>query len=151
LDAIKKALRAGGLFCFKDLSKQAEAPYAGKFFGWKIWLDSSCNAIGNIRHGKGHRLATGEYTSNMNDLDVSIPTNIYFSAPAFHTTPLLHIETMRKNTANGGLRITRYSATKMTYCTAAASAEENKKFCAELTKSAGALCPEANYTCYQIR
>jgi prepilin-type N-terminal cleavage/methylation domain-containing protein len=98
-----------------------------------------------------HYLATGSYTSNMNDLDITVPQSKWFSAPVFHTSPLPHIQTQRNGSGSGGLWVTRYSTTKMTYCTAQNGAAGNNKFCAEYTGQLADPGPESGYTCYKIR
>jgi len=96
-----------------------------------------------------HLLATGTYTENMSDLDITIAPSKYFNTPAFHNSPLPHIQSSR--VGNSALYVTRYATTKMTYCTAQNGNAAANKFCAELTGQTGVPCPEPGWTCYTIK
>ncbi|ACC98122.1 PilE-like protein [Elusimicrobium minutum Pei191] len=92
-------------------------------------------------------LATGEYTSNLTDLDIEVPSSTKYFTYIMHTSPLLHIEA---NRTGQSIWMVKYAGTEEIFCAAANGSEENKKLCKTITSREGIACPEPGYTCFPI-
>jgi type IV pilus assembly protein PilE len=96
-----------------------------------------------------HRLITGDYTNNLNDLDITVPAGKAFTGRKIDLIPIPHIQMMRAG--NNNLWLTKYANTAATFCTALNTYTAGQEFCKQLTGDAGAPCPEHSFTCYTIR
>lgn len=99
-----------------------------------------------------YHLANGQYTGQVDELDLSVPSNPDF-AVAIHSTntSVMHIQAERRKLGNSGRWYIIYYMARGTYdCVAAASDTKANDFC----KTVGidkVTCPESGYNCYTLR
>lgn len=99
-----------------------------------------------------YHLANGTYTSQVDELDMSVPSNSDFSV-AIHgaNTSVMHIQAERRKTGNSGHWYVIYYVARGTYdCVAATSDTKANSLC-KTVGGARENCPEGGYNCYTLR